>query len=132
MSAIDVAVFNKLAGAAGLTALVSSRIYARMAPQGTALPYVLFSHQGGGQANMEPVDRLEVVYWIRAYAATQAAAGAIDDQISAALHRQALTITGWAHLGCQREGDQRLEERDAAGALIWITGALYRIRAQST
>jgi len=132
MSAIDVAVFNKLSGAGGLTALVSSRIYARQAPQGAALPYVLFSHQGGGQANMEPVDRLELVYWIRAYAATQSAAGAIDDQISAALHRQALTATGWAHLGCQRESDQRLEERDAAGALIWITGALYRIRAQST
>ena len=132
MGAIDVAVFNKLGAAAGLTALVSSRIYARQAPQGAALPYVIFSHQGGGQVNMEPVDRLELVYWIRAYAATQAAAGAIDDQISLALHRQALTATGWAHLGCQRESDQRLEERDAAGALIWITGALYRIRAQST
>lgn len=132
MSAIDVAVFNKLGAAAGLTALVSTRIYARQAPQGAALPYVIFSHQGGGQVNMEPVDRLELVYWIRAYAVTQSAAGAVDDQISAALHRQALTVTGWAHLGCQRESDQRLEERDAAGALIWITGALYRIRAQST
>jgi hypothetical protein len=132
MSAIDVAIFTKLGAAAGLTALVSTRIYARQAPQGAALPYVIFSHQAGGQVNMEPVDRLELVYWIRGFATTQAAAGAIDDQISAALHRQTLTATGWAHLGCQRESDQRLEDRDAAGALVWITGALYRIRAQST
>ena len=76
-----------LAAAAGLTALVSTRIYPDAIPEDAALPAVVYSRIG-----TEPVVSVSGSYFgetaqidITAWAATRTAAAAVGDQIKAAL-----------------------------------------------
>jgi hypothetical protein len=89
------ALYTILSGFAGLTALVSTRIYPRRAPQEVTAPYVIFqristirdhSHSGpSGLANPR--------YQFDAYAATPEEADAISDQIRLALDGYTGTVT---------------------------------------
>ena len=100
MNAIEVSetyLYTKLIAAAGLTALVSTRIYADEAPQGTALPYVVFQpftpadHMlgGGDYIQMTTAD-----YLVKAVteARGKASVNAIMTQITTALHDQQGTV----------------------------------------
>lgn len=129
MNALDTAIYNKLNGTAALTtALGGSYIYQHTAPQGQALPYVIFFHAGGGQENVNPSDLQNHVYLVKAVAADLSQAGSLDDNIRAALHQQTLTIAGYTNIYTARETTVRLAEVTGKGTFAYHAGAYYRIR----
>ena len=67
------AIYSQLSGGTALTsALGGTAIYHLHAPEGAALPYVVFGWQGGGDLNIDPNETNESVQFVRVYAATDA------------------------------------------------------------
>jgi len=128
MKALRDAIYSQLTGGTALiAALGGTAIYHLHAPEDAALPYVVFSWQGGGDVNIDPNETNESVQFVRAYAATDAQAGTLDGLIRARLHRQGLTVTGYNTVWCWREGDYETVET-TAGSDIYTQGGFYRIR----
>ena len=122
------AIYSQLANGTALTAaLGGTAIYHLHAPDGAALPYVVFGWQGGGDLNIDPNETNESVQFVRVYAAKDEQAGTIDGLIRARLHRQAITVTGYNTVYCWREGDYETVET-TAGSAIYTQGGFYRIR----
>ena len=122
------AIYSQLANGTALTAaLGGTAIYHLHAPEGAALPYIVFGWQGGGDLNIDPNETNESVQFVRVYAATDAQAGTIDGLIRARLHRQNVPVTGYNTVYCWREGDYETVET-TAGSDIYTHGGFYRIR----
>ena len=122
------AIYSQLANGTALTAaLGGTAIYHLHAPDGAALPYVVFGWQGGGNVNIDPNETNESVQFVRVYAATDAQAGTIDGLIKARLHKQAPAVTGYSTVFCWREGDYETVET-TAGSDVYTQGGFYRIR----
>ena len=128
-NAVSVGVYTQLTGGTALIgALGGTLIYQAQAPDGAALPYVVYSHQAGGPLNITPEDLRDAVVYVRAYAATPKQAGELDALISARLHRQDITITGYTVMACERETDISQTYSLPGGQAAHSAGALYRIR----
>ena len=122
------AIYSQLANGTALTAaLGGTAIYHLHAPEGAALPYVVFGWQGGGDLNIDPNETNESVQFVRVYAATDAQAGTLDGLIRTRLHRQNVPVTGYNTVYCWREGDYETVET-TAGSDIYTHGGFYRIR----
>jgi hypothetical protein len=131
-NACNAGVFTKLAGGTALVgSLGGTAIYYLQAPEGAALPYVVFSLQAGGPLNVNPSDMRDEVYFVRAYASTPGMAGTIDAQCSALLHRQALSVSGYTNIWTARESDLALVENPPSGRPVFMAGGLYRIKIDS-
>lgn len=128
ISALDTGLYTKLNVSAITTLLGGSKIYAMIAPIGTALPYVIWQWQGGGDENLTPSRMRNIVYTVKAVADTKAAAAAIDAQIDAALHSQELAVPGWTNFWLAREGDIQYAEVEDDGNVVYHIGGMYRIR----
>lgn len=129
MNALEDALYDKMSGNAGVAALVSTRIYREQAPQGAAYPLVVYGHQAGGDETLTSVDSVNVVYQVRAVSSVSAAeAGAIDEALRTALHRQTLTVTGWANFWTARINAIRFVETTPEGKAVFHAGGMYRIR----
>jgi hypothetical protein len=102
-------------------------VYRGQANDEAALPYVVFSLQGGGPLNVNPSDLREETYFVRAYAATPLAAGTLDATISGLLHNGTLTVTGYTNVRTVRELDLELVETPPNGEKTYMCGGLYRI-----
>ena len=127
--AMGTALYSTLSGAAGLiTELGGTAIYHGVAPNGRALPYVVFSMQGGGPDLITKSDMHNNLWFVRGYASTQAQAVAIEAQIDAALNKKALTVTGWTNFWTVRETDLSLVETLPDNTNVYMAGAIYRIR----
>jgi hypothetical protein len=125
------AIYAKLNAASALTALLSSAsaIYDDQAKDGAALPCVVFSLQGGGDENETANRTKNMVLYVRAYNSTSMkAAKQIDKQIDAALHGQALSVTGYTNFWLARETDIAATENPPSGGKIYCAGGHYRIR----
>jgi hypothetical protein len=127
LGVIDTAIYNKLNVSAITTLLGSAKIYKSIAPQGTALPFVVFQWQGGGDENVTPRNSVNVVYTVKAVGSTLVSVDNIDAQIKIALHEQTLTVTGWTNYRTQREDAVDFVEVDEAGVVTYHRGAIYRI-----
>lgn len=135
MNELHAAVYAKLTSAAGLTALLASAtsVYHQQAPDGATYPFVVWSIQAGGDENIISHRMKNLILFVRAYALTSAKdAGAIDAQIDAALHGQALAVTGWRHVWMAREQDLELVEGLPNGKNAYMAGGNYRVRLQTT
>jgi hypothetical protein len=129
MNAMGTALYSTLAGGTALTTLLGgTAIYNQQAPAGAALPYVVYSLQGGLTENIDPGTRRDLTYFVRGYSASAKRAGEIDAAIEALLHRKTLTVTGWRNFWTTRETDLELVETTPAGESIYMSGAFYRIR----
>ncbi len=98
-------------------------------------PYVVFNQQAAtwGQTMGENTRFVDCVYQVKAVtsAAYPQTASAIDAQIDARLHGAALTVTGYAPLACEREGDIAYSELSGNQTFQHI-GALYRVTLQKS
>lgn len=127
MNAVEAALYTQLVQTGtDLYTLVGTKVYGQVAPQNTALPYVVFQLQGGGDLNDTPTDRLELVYLVKGLSGAGKTAGQVDDAIRARLHTQTLTVSGWTFLGCKREQAIRYTEV-VNGKIVFHSGATYRI-----
>jgi hypothetical protein len=129
-SALHASLYGTLTAGTPLTSLLSSgsAVYNMQAPDGAVLPYIVFSHAGGGQEAITPSNMQNVVYYIRAYATNATLAGSIDAQIDALIHKKTLTVTGWTNFYTSREDNIPTVETTPSGEVIYSAGAYYRIR----
>lgn len=96
----DYALYGKLSATSAITSKLSSAtaIYAKQAPLGATMPYIVFGVQAGGRDNRFAGDHDDVYYTVKAVA-DAAANGAlvaeqIADAIEDALHESTLTLEG--------------------------------------
>lgn len=135
MKFLNTAIYNRLNGATAVTSLLAgtTSVYALQAPEGAALPYIVWNVQGGGDTN-DTSNRLKnLVIFIRAYATTNARAGSIDAAIDTALHFVPFTgVTGWTNIWLARETDLETVENPPTGSQVFMNGGLYRCIVDST
>lgn len=117
------------ASSALITALGGTAIYRLQAPPGAALPYVIFSLNAGGDANVSPRDESDTLWLVKAVDDDATTAGSIADLIRTTLHDADLTLDGgWTAYRCQHtqivEYVENIERRQ-----YFHSGGLYRIRA---
>lgn len=124
MAEIEEAIKTYLLTRAGLTALVSTRVFLDEVSNGEALPAVVYqqvsdvkSHYLTGQAKLE-----QPVYQYSAYATTKAAARNIAKQIKAALCDYSGTISGITVQLIRLNGEYHSRDRGDKGALNTIGG----------
>ncbi len=129
-NALNAGMFSKLSGGTALvTSLGGTFIYFNQAPDDQSLPYVVWSYAGGvGHENITPSESINELLLVRGYAANPALAGTVDGQISALLHKQVLTVTGYTNFWTAREQAVHLSDVDDAGLTTWTSGAFYRVR----
>lgn len=128
MNALNAGIYTTLSGGTALAALVGTALYYQAAPDGAALPYVKWSYQGGGPLNITASDMRDLLIYARGYASTPDMAGSIDAAVSALLHRQTITVSGYTNFWTARETEVHLEETTPAGEHIFSAGAIYRVR----
>jgi hypothetical protein len=128
LGVIDTALYNAL-NISAITTLLggTAKIYKSIATQGTALPYIIFQWQGGGEENVTQRDSVNVVYTVKALGTTLTVVDNIDAQIKLALHEKTLTVTGYTNYRTQREDAVDFVEVDEAGIVTYHRGAIYRI-----
>jgi len=122
MSTIDTALYARLSGYAGLTALVSTRIYPAPIPQNPTYPLVTYQeidrvspHTMGTLAGVT-----HIRYQIDSWATTLAGAKAVAAQVEAALDNYAGTSDTIVILNCFLESGQSSPYDDAEGVHRYI------------
>jgi len=128
---LNTTIYDALKGSA---TNAGNNVFYLQAPDGPGgqafpLPFIIFDYVAEGDDNDNPHRVKNCVAFVRAYASTPAAAGAIDVQIDTALHGKTLSVTGWTNFQTQRESGFSLVETDAAGRKIFMSGGEYRIRS---
>ena len=131
MNVLDAALYSRLQTAGSITSLLSgtTAIYKGQAPEGSTLPYIVFSFPSDLDANETPRRRKDDIMFIRAFATGSngaAIAGSIDDQIDTAVHLVPLTVSGWTNIWLAREQGLETVETTPTGAMIFMRGANYR------
>ena len=113
-----------------LTSLLAgtASIFDTQAPDNATLPYIVFSHQGGGPENVDANNLEQNIWYVRAYSAISAKnAAEIFTQADNLLNRVNISITGFNTFWCAREENVKTLE-NTPGGRIWSAGGLYRIR----
>jgi len=123
--ALNTALYSKLGGTA---TNAGTAVFFEVAPDSHPLPFILWDYVADQYDNETPVDTVNSVVFVRAYAATSAAAGTIDGQIKGLLHKATLTVTGFTNFQTRRENAYSLEETDKSGRKTFMAGAEYRVR----
>ena len=127
MNALNAGIYTALSSGTALTALLGgTSIYHLQAPDDAALPYVVYSWQGGGRVGFVPnlTDQLE---FIRAYGTTAYQAGTIDGAITALLDGVAISVTGWTVAMLHRQDDFESVETLPSGDKTYAMGGIYRV-----
>jgi len=125
------ALYTTLQGGAALTTLLAGTvsIYDMQAPDGAAMPYVVFNHQGGGPDNINPSEIESNLWLVKAYSATGAAnASNIFAQADALIHRQNISIGSRNTFWFAREENVKLVENLPNGKRVFMRGGIYRVR----
>ena len=129
MNAIETGLYTALTGGTALIAeLGATAIYSRLAPQGTARPYIVFNHTGGGHENQTPSDLQNHLYLIKAVADGSKQAGTLDDLVIDLLHGGTLAVAGYTNIWMRREQEVQMTEPLRDGKVVYHTGGQYRIR----
>ena len=141
LQAIAQWLYSTLSGDAGIAAAVGNRVYERVAPQGAAYPFVLFSTRYAEDRNgIGPGARLftRPLYRIVAHAegggfgAVDSIAAVIDAVMEGAEGSVALAGTSY-HIGVvRRERAYRDVELLPGGRLVFVAGGEYRLRCVGT
>ena len=135
MKALNTAIYSRLGTTSAVTSLLAAGtpIYALQAPEGAALPYIVWSVQGGGDTN-DTANRLKnLLIFIRGYATTNIRAGSIDAAIDTALHLVPFTnVTGWTNIWLAREQDLETVENTPTGSQVFMNGGSYRCFLDAT
>jgi len=134
INALASALYTRLQGTALTTLLAgTTSIYHMQAPEGAALPYVVFSLQGGGDENLDKNRTKQLSVFVRGYSKTSAAqAGSIDAEADTLLHLNELTVSGWTNIWLARETDLETVEVNRPGENVYMQGGFYRVHLDKT
>jgi len=139
MSAVDVAIYSKLAGDATLGALLSANdaVFPFLAPEDTALPYVVYAFRDPHQDHYVFAGRAYETYHYLVKGVTgptpdPASAQAIGARIDVLLTGALTTVTGYTVMRCQREGKVDYPEKADTGDIYWHNGGLFVIEVDPT
>ena len=124
--ALDTALYSKLTTSGG-TALWGSRVYAGQAPLTVSEPFVIYQHIAGGYTNVMVGDIIDTMFQVECVALNQADARTGANYLDAALHNQALTVSGYNHIATTTAGMVQLVDTEA-GKQYWRRGYEVRIR----
>lgn len=118
---------------AAVTALVGSRVYSELAPQGAAMPYVIVQNQASvdvlGVGSRRIMSELLFVVQAVGRGASYAVLAPIADAIDAALHLAGGVTAEGRVLGCRREEPFRRPEV-TNGVQYRRLGGIYRLWTQ--
>ena len=124
---IGSAIYVKLTTGPG-TAHWSTRCFDTQAPEGTALPYVVFQQSAGGSDNITPNPTADFEYRIECIGSTKAqsriGAGYIEDTFPLV---GAIAVPGYTNYACQ-EGRYLDRVDNIGGTQYWRQGSFYRFR----
>lgn len=126
--------YQALVGDAQLAAVVSSRVYAYLAPEKATFPFVLFSFQGGadkqgvGTARVlaRPIYQIKVVGRDEVSDAIQTAADRIDEVIGKAVRQ---VVDSYVFTARRISPVAYVEPDKNSGRVFHHRGGLYRIEA---
>lgn len=125
--------YTLLSGDATLTALVGARIYAYVAAQGAAMPFVVFNLQDGSDVMGVGTARImfDGLYQVKGIneASSFASLKPIADRIDTLLQGNSGSVLDGAILACTREQPLSYVETDEDRQYRHL-GGLYRILAQ--
>lgn len=128
-NALNTAIYNTLSGGTALTtALGGTAVYYLNAPDHSALPYVIWNFQAGGDENMTPIRTKDTILFVRAYADDPKEAGQLDALVDALLNGITLSVTGWNNFWSSRQQDFSLVDNMPNGEKAYMAGGYYRIR----
>ena len=130
MDAFEDAIHDKIAGVAGITALVGTRIYDAVAPEGGAYPFVTFSYAGGGEDRETPKHRKNLVYLVQGVSSvSKKQANQLAELLETAFDEAELTVSGWSNFWTAVEDHLKAFEFDTqSGKRTWRAGRYVRIR----
>lgn len=134
-AAIDRWLNTVLAADTQLAAVVGTRIYSDLAPQGTALPMVVYQMQSANDLMVLGAVRVwaNAVYIVRGVAQSVAYGGTLltmADRIDAVLHAASGGTVEGVVYECVREREFRMTEVGADGRQYRHMGGQYRILAK--
>lgn len=127
--------YAKLSGAAAVTALVSTRIYDDVAPQGATLPYLRYHLPTPAQDTLATLahrllstQRWTVLAWAESgsYAEADAIALAADNALHQTTGSQVISAVTYTILGCYRRSSVRFTQLNA-GRTIRVVGGTYDV-----
>ncbi len=114
-----------------LRAIIADRIYQDVAPQGSALPRIIYNYMGGGDVNALGTARLMTTPLFQIRIVTQgfpsAAAKTADGLMDAVLQNMRVTTSGQYVISAQRETPVDRVEYDANNTRFSNIGGLYRL-----
>lgn len=129
MNAIETAIYSALTNYSALTtALGGSYVYDTIAPQSQEPPYVIFMHDSGGYENLTPSSGLLHRYYVKAVSTDHAQAETLRGHIAAALHKAALTVSGYTNVETLAEDERNYIEQRTDGSIVHHRGQVIRVR----
>tara|TARA_Y100000310_G_scaffold126272_3_gene125052 strand:+ start:9152 stop:9562 length:411 start_codon:yes stop_codon:yes gene_type:complete len=128
----DKAIFDVL-NVEALHDLAAGGVFNTIAPQGTALPFVVYQFISKVDTHSFDGRYADSMYLVKAIADSPwpKPAEDIDTQIDTLMEDAALSITGFNLLYCRRESDFWFPE-DRSGKTLTHVGGTYRIMADQT
>lgn len=127
IQAVEKAIRAALGGSA-ITSLVSTRVYAGVAPDAGSMPMIVFALNGGGTDNDTALESADLRYAIMGVSDKQLQAVLVADAIRSALHEKSVTIDSpWTVVRCQETGAIAYVD-DVDGKPFFRRGGIYRIR----
>lgn len=131
---VDQWLYGLLTGDPTLAGLVGGRVYGYVAPEGAALPFVVYSHQAGSDVRGNGPTRFmaSLLYQVKAVGAGASfqPLKAIADRLDALLQGASGTVADGRVLVCVREQPIAYVEIDN-GIIYRHAGGLWRIHAQA-
>jgi hypothetical protein len=136
ISRIDQWIYGILGGDLALSTLVSGRVYGDMAPQGAAMPLVLFSFLGGADKVLTLRTRFtNAIYLVRAvasgssYNTIEGIADRLDLLLTTSLSDQGFVLRDIRVSSCSREQPHQRKDMENGVPVVYL-GGFYRIRYQ--
>lgn len=130
MDLVEDAIYDKIAGVSGITALVGGRIYDTVAPEGGEYPFVTYTYAGGGEDRETPKHRKNLVYLLQGVSqVSKKQANQLAELLETAFDETELTVSGWTNIWTAVEDHLKAFELDTqSGKRTWRAGRYVRIR----
>ena len=107
---------------------ISGRVRFKLAPVGTAYPYVIIDLSSGVSANDSPREPQDYLFMVKCVTSSQVVAAQVASAIYDALHHASMSLDSpWKLLQCQHMSDFEYVE-NVEKDKIYHSGGLYRVR----